>query len=111
MKSLFLPEAAGSEVWAWVGSPLAWLAVYLLIINLAAFFMMWSDKRRAKKEGARRIPEKALFLAALLGSSLGAVLGMGALRHKTRHWYFVWGMPAILILQAALGVWAAWKLL
>ena len=108
MKDLYLPEASGDTVWGFVGPFWPWLAGYLVLINLAAFFLMWSDKRRAQREGARRIPEKTLFLAALLGGSLGAILGMRLFRHKTKHWYFVWGMPAILLLQLALGVWV-WR--
>ena len=104
MKDLYLPEASGDTVWGFVGPFWPWLVGYLLLVNLAAFFLMWSDKRRAQREGARRIPEKTLFLAALLGGSLG----MRLFRHKTKHWYFVWGMPAILLLQLALGVWV-WR--
>ena len=104
----FLPEAV--NVWGFtaVGSPWPLVAGYLVIVNLVAFLMMGSDKRRAKKDGARRISEKALFLSALLGGSAGAILGMRLFRHKTKHWYFVWGMPAILLLQLALGVWV-WR--
>ena len=80
---------------------------YLLIINLVAFFMMGWDKRQAKKEGARRTPEKKLFAVALLGGSVGAITGMHHFRHKTKHWYFRFGMPAILILQIA-GAAAVW---
>ena len=81
-------------------SPLCLIAgAYLLIINLIAFFLMWRDKRLAKKENARRIPEKTLFLWALFGGSIGAIIGMHRFRHKTKHWYFVVGMPAILLLQ------------
>ena len=83
-----------------------WLiaGAYLLIINLVALFLMWDDKRRAKKTNARRIPEKTLFLSAILGGSIGAIAGMQLFRHKTKHWYFVIGMPAILIAQVALAV-------
>ena len=83
--------------------PPIWLitGIYLLIINLIAFLLMWRDKRLAKKENVRRIPEKTLFLWALLGGSVGAIVGMYRFRHKTKHWYFVVGMPAILILQIA----------
>ena len=77
-------------------------AGYLLVINLIAFFLMYWDKRLAKKTGARRIPEKTLFLSALLGGSIGAIAGMNVFRHKTKHWYFVVGMPLILIVQLAL---------
>lgn len=84
-------------------SPL-WLiaGAYLLLANLIAFLFMWRDKCLAKKENARRIPEKTLFLCALLGGSIGAIAGMYRFRHKTKHWYFVLGMPAILLAQIAL---------
>ena len=77
------------------------LAIYLGIINLVGLYVMWADKRKAKKD-QWRIPEKALFLVALLGGCLGTTLGMYWFRHKTKHWYFKYGMPAILVIEAAL---------
>lgn len=78
-----------------------WLLTYLILINIAAFAAMLTDKRRAR--GNRwRIPERTLFALAILGGSAGAILGMWLVRHKTRHWYFVWGMPAILVVQIVL---------
>ena len=62
------------------------------------------DKRKARR-GAWRIPEKTLFLLPLLGGSVGALLGMKVFRHKTKHWYFVWGIPIILLAQTALAAW------
>ena len=79
-------------------------AAYLVVVNLIAFAVYGADKRRAKKD-KRRVPEKTLFLLALIGGSVGAWAGMYTFRHKTRHWYFVWGIPAILLAQAALAVW------
>ena len=67
------------------------------------------DKALAKRESRRRIPERVLFLSALLGGSAGAILGMQLFRHKTRHWYFVVGMPAILLAQLALAAWLVLK--
>lgn len=84
------------------------LMTYLAAVNVVAFAVYGADKRRAKKE-RRRVPEKTLFLLAAIGGSLGAWAGMYAFRHKTRHWYFVWGIPAILAAQMALTVWLAWK--
>lgn len=81
------------------------LAGWLLAINLIAFALMGRDKALAKRESRRRIPERVLFLSALLGGSAGAILGMQLFRHKTRHWYFVVGMPAILLAQLALAAW------
>ena len=62
---------------------------------------MAEDKRRAKRHGWR-IPEKTLFLTALLGGSIGAWVGMYLCRHKTKHWYFVVGIPLILVVQLIL---------
>lgn len=74
------------------------LTYYLIAVNVLAFALMGLDKSKARR-GAWRIPEKVLFLAALLGGSLGALLGMFAFRHKTKHLRFVLGLPVILLLQ------------
>ncbi len=74
------------------------LLIYIGIINLAGFILMGVDKKKAIRN-AWRIPEARLFFCALLGASPGCILGMYTFRHKTKHWYFVWGMPAILVLQ------------
>lgn len=84
------------------------LGLYLLLVNLAAFLVMGADKRRAKR-GSWRISEKALFLPALLGGALGGVLGMRTFRHKTKHWYFRFGFPLLLVLQALLLGWLVWN--
>ncbi|MDO5409650.1 MAG: DUF1294 domain-containing protein [Lachnospiraceae bacterium] len=84
------------------------LLIYLVLINLIGFFMMLTDKRRAGKN-AWRIPEKTLFLTALAGGSAGIWGGMYTFHHKTRHWYFVLGVPLILILQLALAVWISFR--
>ena len=83
------------------GSP-APLVIYLLAINVLAFAVYGWDKARSKVQGARRVPEKTLFLLAILGGSVGAILGMRVWHHKTRHWYFKYGLPAILLAQLAL---------
>ena len=77
------------------------LVLYGIIVNVAGFAAMGIDMGRARRK-VWRIPESTLFLIALIGGSIGSLLGMYGFRHKTRHWYFVWGMPAILILQTAL---------
>lgn len=78
-----------------------YLFIYLVVINLIGFVIMFIDKKRAIKK-KYRIPEKNLFLLALIGGSLGTTLGMEMFRHKTRHWYFKWGMPLLLIIQLIL---------
>ena len=74
---------------------------YLVCINLAGLASMGMDKRKAIRH-QWRIPEATLFLIALLGGSLGSIIGMQFFRHKTKHWYFVWGMPAIFFAELAL---------
>lgn len=77
------------------------LLEYLIVVNLIGFALMGIDKYKAKKR-AFRIPEATLFIVAVIGGSIGSIIGMYAFRHKTRHWYFVYGMPAILIIQILL---------
>ena len=79
-------------------------AIYLVVMNVLGVAVMWSDKRRARLH-RWRIPEKVLFGVSLLGGSAGTWAGMYLFRHKTRHWYFVIGMPLILILQIAGAIW------
>lgn len=79
------------------------LGFYLIAVNFLAFLLMGADKRRARK-GARRIPERTLFLFPLLGGSLGGIAGMGMFRHKTLHRAFRLGLPAILAAQAGAAV-------
>ena len=74
------------------------LGLYLLSVNVTAFALMGVDKRRARR-GQWRVPERTLFLPALLGGALGGTLGMRTFRHKTRHWYFRFGFPLLLVLQ------------
>lgn len=74
--------------------------LYLIAVNLISFILMFSDKQRAKLHHYR-ISERSLFLSALLGGSIGAIGGMWIFHHKTKHWYFVLGMPAILVFQVA----------
>ena len=93
-----------------------WL-IYGILINLLGLVLMGVDKRRARLH-QWRLPEKALFAVALLGGSLGSLMGMLLFHHKTRKWYFLMGMPAILVIQLILLVcaklhmldWLGWAL-
>ena len=93
--------------------PLLW--IWLIAVNAAAFLVFgldkWKAKRKAKNEAVRRVPEKTLFLLAILGGSVGAILGMRVFHHKTLHRRFRYGLPAILVLQLALATWIAWRVL
>lgn len=79
------------------------VAGYLVACNLLGLFLMKLDKEKAKKH-LWRIPEKTFFLVSLIGGSIGTWAGMYLFHHKTRHWYFVVGMPLILVCQLLL-VW------
>lgn len=74
------------------------LLTVMIVMNLVSFALMAHDKSAARK-GARRVPEKTLFLATALFGGLGGVLGMQLLRHKTKHWYFKLFFPLLLIAQ------------
>lgn len=74
------------------------ILIYLVVMNIIGFASMGIDKSKAKR-GAWRIPEKTLFLIAILGGSIGSIVGMKQFRHKTKHKTFTIGMPAIFIIQ------------
>lgn len=76
------------------------ILVVLLIMSVISFSAMGIDKSRAQ-HGKWRISEKSLFLFALLGGSVGGTLGMFLFRHKTKHWYFRFGFPALALIQLA----------
>ena len=78
--------------------------IYLLAVNVVAFFVYGIDKYKAR-HAKWRISEATLLLLAAIGGSIGAWCGMRAWRHKTKHKKFKYGVPAILILQLALAVW------
>ena len=81
-----------------------WLFIaYLVIMNIIGLAVMGIDKSKAKRH-AWRIPEKVLFLVSILGGSAGTWAGMYLFRHKTKHWYFVIGMPVIFFLHIAVAV-------
>lgn len=77
------------------------LILYLLIINAAAFLLMLADKHIARKK-LRRVPEATLLSTAAIGGSIGALIGMYLVRHKTKHLKFTVGIPVILALQVIL---------
>ena len=79
------------------------LLIYLAAVNLFGLIIMGVDKSRAKRR-KWRIPEATLFLVAIIGGSIGSIAGMYLFRHKTKHWYFVVGMPVILVLQIISGL-------
>jgi len=77
------------------------IILYFVFVNLLGFALMGIDKHKAVKR-LWRIPEAVLFIVAIIGGSIGCIFGMQIFRHKTRYWNFVYGIPAILILQIIL---------
>ena len=86
------------------------LLIWVLAWTLIAFILMGVDKWKAVHE-SWRIPEKTLFLSAVLGGSPGALAGMYLFRHKTKHRSFTVGIPLILAAQIALVLFLVWRTL
>lgn len=82
----------------------AWILyeyMYVLIINIIGFLMMYLDKQKAIHH-RYRIKEATLFLIAIIGGGLGSLLGMYVFHHKTKKWYFMIGIPLILVIEIAI---------
>lgn len=77
------------------------IVIYLIAINVIAFFMYGIDKWKAKRS-KWRIPEATLLGMAVIGGSIGALLGMKVWHHKTQHKKFRFGVPTIIIIQLIL---------
>ena len=93
-----------------VGGTLIRILVLIFVLtNAAAFVMMGIDKRRAVRD-SWRIPERTLLAACGLFAALGGLIGMYVFRHKTRKLKFSLGVPAMLVVQAAL-LYAVWALI
>ena len=60
------------------------LLYYLIVINVVTFLVYGIDKWKAKK-GSWRISEATLLILAVIGGSIGAMLGMKVWHHKTMH--------------------------
>lgn len=63
------------------------LLAYFILINLFAWYLMYTDKQKAI-QNTWRIPESNLLVLALSGGFIGIYLGMKYHRHKTKHWQF-----------------------
>ena len=77
------------------------LLYYLIVINVVTFLVYGIDKWKAK-QGSWRISEATLLMLAVIGGTIGALLGMQVWRHKTMHLKFKYGLPLILLAQIAL---------
>ena len=83
-------------------------AVILFVTNLICFLLMRHDKQLAKK-GARRIPERTLFISAACFGAVGGTLAMSLFRHKTKHWYFKVFFPLMALAQIVIVAFVCWK--
>ncbi|MCY6356127.1 DUF1294 domain-containing protein [Clostridium sp. ZS2-4] len=75
--------------------------IYYIIVNLCGLTIMYIDKRKAQR-GKWRISEAKLFTTAAVFGSLGVMLGMKIFRHKTKHLKFMYGIPAMFLIQVYL---------
>jgi len=73
----------------------------LIVINILTFLVYGIDKWKAK-QGSWRLSEATLLTLAVIGGSIGALLGMQVWHHKTMHKKFKYGLPLILLAQIAL---------
>lgn len=92
------------DIHAAVTDPASPLWLYLLVMNAVCYAAMGIDKYKAVHR-KWRIPEKTLFLLAILGGSAGGIIGMTFFRHKTLHKKFSVGFPLILAAQCLLLFW------
>lgn len=84
------------------------LLYYLLAVNLLTFATYGIDKYKAR-HARWRVREVSLLLLAALGGSIGALLGMHLFRHKTQHKKFRYGVPLILLAQAAVAMFCYYR--
>ena len=77
------------------------ILLYILSVNLGGFIAFGIDKKRSIRS-KWRIPEATLLTIALLGGSIGCLLGMKVFRHKTLKLLFSIGIPVMLALQIIL---------
>lgn len=85
-----------------IDNQLLYILILFLAINFIAFLVMLIDKNRSANPGTERISEGMLFFLATAFGGLGVYIGMFAFRHKTRKWYFLIGIPLLILQNAAL---------
>ena len=85
-----------------------YLYIWLIIINIITFAVFGTDKKKAI-DGKFRISELTLFMLSLLGGSFGGLVAMHVFHHKTRKWYFKFGVPLIFLAWVALIAWLVYN--
>jgi uncharacterized membrane protein YsdA (DUF1294 family) len=74
------------------------IIIYFLVINLAGFFLIWFDKKRAISN-QYRIPEKTLLAIVAFGGIIGSGLAMLLFRHKTSKTAYLLKFFGIIVVQ------------
>lgn len=87
---------------------LLFIAVWLAAASGLAVILTVHDKRAARR-GARRVPERMLLLVCALGGSAAMLAAMRVIRHKTKHPKFMVGIPVMIVVQIAVGVFVWWR--
>ena len=83
------------------------VVVIFIIWNVITASLMLLDKRRART-GAWRIRERNFFLFAICFGAAGIWAGMYLFRHKTKHKWFVYGIPVVVGCQVGGMIWVLW---
>jgi len=81
---------------------MTYIIIALVAINLIAFLIMLVDKIKSVNSNTQRISEGMMFFLAAAFGSLGVYLGMFIFRHKTQKWYFLIGIPLLIVQNAAI---------
>lgn len=74
------------------------ILIYAILINIVGLYVMYSDKRKAKRR-QYRISEASLWRIAIFGGAIGTALGMYWFRHKTKHVAFKLGFPTLAVID------------
>lgn len=79
--------------------------LYIVCLCFGVFGVILTvyDKYAAKHK-KWRVPEKLLFVFAILGGSAPMYITMLIIRHKTKHLSFMLGLPIIMLLQTVINI-------
>jgi uncharacterized membrane protein YsdA (DUF1294 family) len=83
---------------------LNWVPRLLLTTNFVTFTLVLLDKIAASAR-MRRIPEKVLYVATFFGGSIGMLVGMFTIRHKSRKTSFQFVVGVLVLLQIVILLW------
>ena len=103
-----MPANPNGLLASWNTTALKALGIYLAVINLATLVVFVADKAATSRgnDPGKRVPEACLLRLCLAGGSVGGLIGMYTAKHKTKKWYFVYGLPVFLALDAGLAIFA-----